>query len=122
MKEPRACWYSATGFGNLSMGESVSMKETKTEVSSLLRDTILMEIGEIPISNTQKYRVLVVVDADTGETKVSAQRWWRKNTGSEWVVGKGFKLDKAKSLKMASLLTEGSENMDCFMTQAASNY
>ena len=99
------------------------MSGTKTEITSMLKDTILEEIGEIPISNTQKYRVLIVVDADTGEVKVSAQRWWRKNIDSEWVVGKGFKLDQAKSLKMASLLTEGSRNLSCFTTpKTASNY
>jgi hypothetical protein len=76
------------------------------------RDTILSDLGDVPISATQKYRVLIIRDSVTGEVVTSAQRWWRESREHEWVVGKGFKLDKQQSRELAFLLLEASSKLD----------
>jgi hypothetical protein len=72
-----------------------------------MKDVVLQEIAEIPVSLTQKYRVLIVLDEVTQKPKVSAQRWWRRSIEDEWVAGKGFKLDEKQSLELGSLIIQG---------------
>lgn len=74
-----------------------------------MKDVVLQEIAEIPLSSTQKYRVLIVLDEVTNKPRVSAQRWWRRSTEDEWVAGKGFKLDEKHSFELGSLLIQGSK-------------
>ncbi|MMZ43640.1 hypothetical protein D1872_52050 [compost metagenome] len=75
------------------------------------RDVIVKDVGEIPISDTQKYRVLVVLDENTKQLRVSAQRWWRKSKLTEWVAGKGFKLDSETAKQFANLILLGADEM-----------
>lgn len=86
------------------------MSNASQEVASQnqFRDTILKEVGEIPLSDTQKYRVLLVLDEDTKQPRISAQRWWRKSKLDEWVAGKGFKfVSKEEATKFAMLILSG---------------
>lgn len=78
----------------------------KDNRSSEFKDVILTDVGEVVISNTQKYRVLIVLDNDTRKRTVSAQKWWRENKEDEWTAGKGFKLDHAKGTALANLILE----------------
>lgn len=64
---------------------------------------VLDTIGEIELSNTQKIRVLLVRDPDMG-VRISCQKWWRPNSKSEWVAGKGFMLDGRECLKLSEYL------------------
>ncbi len=75
---------------------------------SKFKDTIISEIGEISISNTQKYRVLVVRDNETRDTCISAQKWWRKGDDTPWLAGKGFKLSASEAEELGELLVKGS--------------
>lgn len=65
---------------------------------------IIKDVGESPISNTQKIRILQVEDSKS-RPRVSLQKWWRPNTESEWRVGKGFMLthEEAKTIGAALL-------------------
>ena len=71
-----------------------------------LNNSTIKEIGEVSISDTQKLRVLLVIDRDL-EVVVSAQKWWRSNTKSPWQVGKGFKLSSIESLQLGALMSQG---------------
>jgi len=84
----------------------------KTESRNEFRDRIVEEVGEIPLTDTQKYRVLIVLDADTNQPRLSAQRWWRKSSKDEWIAGKGFKLDKNLSERFAKLMLLGAEKLN----------
>lgn len=68
------------------------------------KDTILSEVGEILISNTQKLRVLIVLDFNTGKKLVSAQKWWRPNDTEEWRVSKGLKFHKQRGIILSDLI------------------
>lgn len=74
------------------------------------KDTILKEFGEIPISNTQKYRVLLVSD-ENKDKKISAQKWWRASSNEEWRVGKGFKLSANEALMLGKLLLDSGNSL-----------
>lgn len=70
---------------------------------------ILREIGVLPISNTQEYRVLLVRDPELG-IRVSLQKWWRKSKDETWNAGKGFFLDGRECIQIGRWLQEiGSE-------------
>jgi hypothetical protein len=66
---------------------------------------ILREIGKIPLSSTQEYRILLVRDEDLG-IRISAQKWWRPNREEEWKAGKGFLLTGRQASEMGRMLTE----------------
>jgi hypothetical protein len=81
----------------------------KENIPNNFLDEILEDIGEMPISSTQKIRVLKVKDSYTGKTRLSVQKWWRPDSDQEWLAGKGFKLDTLESKVLAELITKGSE-------------
>jgi hypothetical protein len=64
---------------------------------------ILDTMGEIEFSNTQKIRVLLIRDPEQGVC-ISCQKWWRPNTSSDWIAGKGFTLDGRESLQLSDYL------------------
>jgi hypothetical protein len=68
-------------------------------------DKILEEVGEIVLSNTQKLRVLIVSDYETGKTVLSAQKWFRRTKEDEWIASKGFKLSGSNAEQLG-VLTE----------------
>ena len=76
------------------------------------KDTVVSEIGEISISNTQKYRVLVIRDSETKDTYISAQKWWRRGEDSLWLAGKGFRLSSVEAKKLGDLLIQGSGEIE----------
>lgn len=71
------------------------------------KDSILEDIGNIAVSDTQRIRVLKVWDVNSNQTKLSVQKWWRPNSESEWLAGKGFKLDPSEASILSELLKEG---------------
>jgi len=81
-------------------------EDMSVSVGNQFKDTILSEIGEVVISNTQKYRVLIVLDNITSKRVISAQKWWRESTDVDWIAGKGFKLNKKKGADLASLILQ----------------
>lgn len=83
----------------------------KQEVRNNFRDVIITDLGEEIISNTQKYRVLLVRDDDTGKARISIQKWWRESADKEWVAGKGFKLNGRQSLNLGKMLQEAGKSI-----------
>lgn len=65
---------------------------------------VLGSIGVQPISNTQELRVDLVEGCTEGEVRVSIQKWWRKDSKSEWSKGKGLYLTKQEAEGIKELL------------------
>lgn len=82
------------------------MKQIKQVTRGQNESEVLKDVGEITISRTQKYRVLIV--RQDGKVVVSAQKWWRANTDEDWAIGKGFILDSKESNMLGTLLLESS--------------
>lgn len=85
---------------------------SQVEAQNNFKDDILQDIGEIPVSNTQKIRVLKVKDYSTGKVTLSVQKWWRAGKQSEWVVGKGFKIDSKQAKELAELIALGEKTLN----------
>ncbi|MNH11749.1 hypothetical protein D3C77_649800 [compost metagenome] len=77
-----------------------------------LEDTVLQEVGKIEISNTQEYRVILMVDGTTNKTVLSVQKWWRASAKEDWKMGKGFRLDSKTARKLGHLVLDGALELD----------
>lgn len=66
---------------------------------------IIKVIDQIPISNTQEIRTLLVRDEKLG-LRVSCQKWWRESTDDEWKAGKGFFLSGRDAVQLGEALMQ----------------
>lgn len=95
---------------NLQGGVKVTNENQNHNCEVKFKDVIVKEFGEIPISNTQKYRVLLVMDENSNK-KISAQKWWRPSSDEDWRVGKGFKLTAKEALLLSKLLEDSGNSL-----------
>lgn len=71
-------------------------------VTSEFNKSIVNDVGEVEISNTQKIRVLVLEGEGTPE--ISIQKWWRPDIDIDWQVGKGFKLSPVEASYLGNII------------------